>query len=737
LILLLSDDKRASLERRDKGEVDESDMGICDSDELPREKMGPAHAEASGPYMRNRFRGKSAVWRGLGACQMVLRWVLSGFMCWFQEEVPVHSQRNQESCFQPDKHKLFIDESMAALKARGVIGVWDPGWGPPRVISPLKVVPKKGDKLRLILDLSWLNRYLRFPKFKYDGVKQIPDLFESGDYMFTWDAKDGYWHVDLHEDMWQYMCFEWEGEILFFAVMPFGLAPACWVFTKMMRVSVNHMRLMGLKVLAYIDDGLGAAQPLARAKRLRDLAVRTLQDCGWMINWAKSDFKLSMCKKEFIGYQVTTESLGSLEPSEGRKTKLVAAVTFALTARTVSPRQVAQATGHIVSLRPCLDPMAMLFTRHLNIWIQNTAEEFGWDWRAALSLEARHELRVWLGWFPKWYSKTLWPGGEPELLMAQDASDQAVGGWLGVFNGEESQLDNKGRQHWVGRVHFEEGVMEAAGRLAQQDLVLSSTYRELYAVFFMIETFSQRLSGKWVRIQADNRSLYFIATKGSSSCLKIHDLLVRLFWLCSEAEIRWDILWLPRELNEWADKLSKDLDEDDWTVHPGFWAVIQRRFGPFDCDMFASGETALLERFCALYWCPGVEYVDCFSRSWSQGRLWWNPNPREVGRVLRKVDSDRATGALLLPMWPGAQWWRHLCPDGRHFSPSVIDWFYLPRKGALVKGLGTGMWNREDPRTDLMVVQLDGSGLGQFMGNHFCAAQGCVDCRSGALLSHH
>ena len=59
----------------------------------------------------------------------------------------------------------------------------------------------------------------------------------------------------------------------------------------------------------------------------------------------------------------------------------------------------------------------------------------------------------------------------------------------------------------------------------------------------------------------------------------------------------------------------------------------------------------------------------------------------------------------------------------------VINWCYLPRKGALVKGLGNGLWNRETPRTDLMVVQLDGSGLGVMKGEWFCAAEGCDGCR--------
>ena len=158
--------------------------------------------------------------------------------------------------------------------------------------------------------------------------------------------------------------------------------------------------------------------------------------------------------------------------------------------------------------------------------------------------------------------------------------------------------------------------------------------------------------------------------------------------------------------------------------------MVQKRFGPFDCDMFASGETALLERFCAYYWCPGVEYVDCFSRSWARGTLWWHPNPRDVGAVLKKVKEDRARGSLLLPFWPGALWWRELCPDGRHLGIWVTNWCYLPRRGALVRSKGNGLWNREQPRTDLMVVQLDGSGLGNRFGEAFCAADGCVDCRS-------
>ena len=427
----------ARAERRVAAEIEEADFTIFEGEvPAPGPKLGPRGAEAAGPYMRNRLRDRVDFWRNLGASEMVLDWVRNGFMAWFNNDVPCRSKANQDSCYEPEAHSAFISASMEALIARGVVGVWDPAWGDPRVISPLKVVPKKGGKLRLILDLSWLNKNLNFPKFKYDNVGKIPELFESGDYMFAWDAKDGYWHVDLHPDMWQYMCFEWEGRILYFGQMPFGLAPACWVFTRMMRVAVDHMRLQGLKVLAYIDDGLAGAQPKSEASRLRQMTVDTLLGCGWLINWPKSDLNLSQRDKEFIGYLISTEGQGSLSPSTARCSKLISAVSAALEARTISPRRVAQAVGHIVSLRPCMDPMALMFTRHLNIWIQRAVDDRGWDWRIELGEEARRELRTWKGWFAKWKTRTLWPRGTPELLMAQDASDTAVGGWLGVFNGE-------------------------------------------------------------------------------------------------------------------------------------------------------------------------------------------------------------------------------------------------------------------------------------------------------------
>ncbi len=111
---------------------------------------------------------------------------------------------------------------------------------------------------------------------------------------------------------------------------------------------------------------------------------------------------------------------------------------------------------------------------------------------------------------------------------------------------------------------------------------------------------------------------------------------------------------------------------------------------------------------------------------------WWHPNPKEVPRILDKVRRDKARGALLLPLWPGAWWWLKLCPDGRHFGGLVKNWIELDRTGDLfIRGPSGSFWSGEMPRTKILVVYLDGSRSSPFKVGRlgFCASGGCSDCQ--------
>ena len=71
-----------------------------------------------------------------------------------------------------------------------------------------------------------------------------------------------------------------------------------------------------------------------------------------------------------------------------------------------------------------------------------------------------------------------------------------------------------------------ESCLEGFALLPPWERCQSSTYRELWAVWFMFSTFAERLRGCLVRVQVDNQAVYYLAIKGKSSVTVLHELLV-------------------------------------------------------------------------------------------------------------------------------------------------------------------------------------------------------------------
>ena len=159
-----------------------------------------------------------------------------------------------------------------------------------------------------------------------------------------------------------------------------------------------------------------------------DLVIDTLVKCGWIVNWAKSSFEPSE-REEFIGYQVSTAlPAGSIQLSESRWVKLVDAGARLKQKSAVCARDIARVAGYIVSARPVFDPMALLFTREMYAWVQGMVDSRGWDWRAGKSEGLQTELLVWFAHLAEWKVRPLFNvAAEPDMLVAQDASDRAEG----------------------------------------------------------------------------------------------------------------------------------------------------------------------------------------------------------------------------------------------------------------------------------------------------------------------
>ena len=69
--------------------------------------------------------------------------------------------------------------------------------------------------------------------FQLEDVRTAAKLYKKGDFVVTFDLKSGYHHIDMAEEHWKYLCFEWKGKFYCFRSLPFGLSTAPHLFNKM------------------------------------------------------------------------------------------------------------------------------------------------------------------------------------------------------------------------------------------------------------------------------------------------------------------------------------------------------------------------------------------------------------------------------------------------------------------------------------------------------------------------
>lgn len=168
--------------------------------EGPRSKP----AVAAEPYVRHRLRDRLQFWQSFCTSIFVLGIIAEGYRLPWVNGPPSlpHFASNHPSAFQ---HASFVTQAVETLIQTGAVLEVSKK---PFVVSPLVVVPKGEDKLRLILDLRFVNAFLKVDSFEYESIRSVVDLCQPKDYLFTVDLKSGYHHIDIHEQDWRYLGFE-------------------------------------------------------------------------------------------------------------------------------------------------------------------------------------------------------------------------------------------------------------------------------------------------------------------------------------------------------------------------------------------------------------------------------------------------------------------------------------------------------------------------------------------------
>lgn len=108
----------------------------------------------------------------------------------------------------------------------------------------------------------------------------------------------------------------------------------------------------------------------------------------------------------------------------------------------------------------------------------------------------------------------------------------------------------------------------------------SSTWREMKAIFIILQSLSLCLSNKLVKIYTDNQSVARICNVGSMKP-DLQYLALQIYELCIRYSIIIELEWIPRDLNVQADFYSKIFDFDDWSVAPHMFCFFNQNGARF------------------------------------------------------------------------------------------------------------------------------------------------------------
>ena len=575
-------------------------------------------------------------------------------------EPPAVHLPNLASCFDSTTysdgttvcHRSFIEEQVQEYLGNGTLVRWPwPEGKPPHCVLPMGVVVKKLEKkCRLIFDARLINLWMKYVRFKYETMSDVLNLAIEGGWASVSDYKSGYSHIAAPA-LATYLCVAWNGELLCFTCVPFGIAPACRVFTELNEVMLRPLRASGMRISIYIDDRFSNAQTEREENTNLLIQYAIMGACGWFVSILKSLLSAAQLVK-FTGLLIDLR-LGLLTVPEKKLRFMILQIDEALgDVRAVGTRDLQSIAGRVGAARLAVRLAPML------CWsLHKEAPALVADIQAGDS-RAEEYLRDILSFvrahLEECNGSAFWqqPTG---MVVAGDAGEMGSGSFLvwpaglGVPAMQTSFTSEEMRQIESHEYH--------------------STRREVDNILATL---------RWI---VQSPQLLDLARRGVATYLtdsqSAHDAVMGLRTRSKEVfRATWDVWaiarqynlglkvrWCPREhpLLKEADAHTREPDADALGLKEKYFEQLLGKLGVsrdrVQLDPFSQAEFAKAPRWYSKYDAPGTAGVDGFTLPWTnpdgtKAFCFVNGPFQQMGRILGKIAFEMTDCILITPGWP-------------------------------------------------------------------------------------
>jgi hypothetical protein len=165
-----------------------------------------------------------------------------------------------------------------------------------------------------------------------------------------------------------------------------------------------------------------------------------------------------------------------------------------------------------------------------------------------------------------------------------------------------------------------------------------------------------------------------------SSKLALNTLVRELFGLCLSHKIVMFAEWDPREINAFADEISKWLSRDDYSMYRPYAIMLDCKRGLHTCDRFSSSENNLCFKFYSINCCRGTYGAYALCYDWSLNNCRIHAPFRLVEKIWRNLRGHRAKATISVPLLTPSTLCHLITPDALHLPKFVGGWVWLPWK---------------------------------------------------------